>query len=371
MWSDPNMLDRYIPHDFVRKKNETELSVQFRNRSLLSLHGSEDPDRLRGMDFAGVVVDEWALCKPEIWFEILRPIITQNERRWAMFIFTPKGLNHAHDFWVKAAGNSEWLRSFLPVSKSGLLPVHELKKAQEEMPPNLYAQEFECSFLAANNNLVISPDDIIKCVNLEISPGQVKKRITVADIGAEGGDETVIYDMEGPEVKDSEIYRHNDLMDTTGRIMAHVIKFKSQTVAVDRIGEGDGVYSRLREVLGDDVQVIGFDSRVKAKNEITYGNRRAEMFWNAGKKLKHRAARVPDDPILIRQLSNITYHYTSGGKILVDKTEDLKKVIGSSPDRAVAFVMGLEVLDMASAPKNEDRYSRREEREYSLNPATV
>lgn len=372
MWSDPNMLDRYIPHAFVRRKHETELSIQFKNRSLLSLHGSEDPDRLRGMDFAGVVIDEWALCKPEIWFEILRPIITQNERRWAMFIFTPKGLNHAHDLWVKTAGNNDWLRSFLPVSVSGLLPVNEVEKARDEIPSNLYAQEFECSFLAASSNLVISPADVLKCVKLDTPSGLLtKKRITVADIGAEGNDETVIYDMEGPRVMDQEIFRHNDLMDTTGRIIAHTVKFKSQAVAVDKIGEGDGVFSRLREVLGSDLQVIGFDSRVKAKNEVTFGNRRAEMFWNAGKKFKRLMACVPEDATLIKQLSNLTYHYTSAGKILVDKTEDLRKAMGSSPDRAVTYAMGLEVLDMVEEPKADDKYTHKNDPMYSFNPATV
>lgn len=107
VWRDPNMLKRYVPKEVVKKFNESELYVEFKNGSILSLHGSDDPDSLRGLDFRGVVIDEWALVKEIVWNEILRPIIAQNKERWAMFIFTPKGMNHAYHMWVEAQSRNE------------------------------------------------------------------------------------------------------------------------------------------------------------------------------------------------------------------------------------------------------------------------
>lgn len=49
---------------------------------------------------------------------------------------------------------------------------------------------------------------------------------------------------------------------------------------------------------------------------------------------------------------------------------DVKKRLGSSPDRADAFVYGIWGLQQVESLKGQDRYRRRST-EYDLNPATV
>ena len=148
VWRDPNMLDRYLPKQCVKRKNETELFIEFDNGSILFVRGADDPDSLRGIDCDGVVLDEYSLMSRNVWEEGLRPIITQRADRWALFTFTPKGMNHCFDYWVKSENWDDWYRMYLPVSKSNLLPKEELAKAKKEMPIGTYQQEFECSFLS-------------------------------------------------------------------------------------------------------------------------------------------------------------------------------------------------------------------------------
>ncbi len=80
VWRDPNMLKKWIDNGCVKRMNESELFVEFTNGSILSLHGSDKPDSIRGVDFRGVVIDEAPLCKRELYEEILRPIIATGAR---------------------------------------------------------------------------------------------------------------------------------------------------------------------------------------------------------------------------------------------------------------------------------------------------
>ena len=144
VWRDPNMLSKYLPISRVLRKNESELYIEFDNGSILKILGADKPDALRGSDWCGVGLDEFALQKREIWEEILRPIIAQDDKRWAIFAFTPKGVNYAHELWVKSKEWDGWIQSMLKGSQSGLLEEDQLIQAKKEMTDALYNQEIEC-----------------------------------------------------------------------------------------------------------------------------------------------------------------------------------------------------------------------------------
>ena len=195
----------------------------------------------------------------------------------------------------------------------------------------------------------------------------MEKRITVCDpaegdtnldddTGEGGGDETVIYDLVNSKIVDSEIYRDYKLMDTVGRVQAHAVRNGSNLICVDKIGVGAGVYARLCEIYERDtfMHVYGFDSRVSAphgQDDETYQNYKTYAWFKARDKyFIPLLASIPDDPILKRQLSRIRYRYTSGGrggKYILESKKRMKKVLWCSPDRADAYVMGLDALDRA------------------------
>jgi phage terminase large subunit len=67
----------------------------------------------------------------------------------ATFIGTPKGRNAFHELYERAAGDADWFRFMLRASETELLPASELAAARQDMTPEQYDQEFECSFDAA------------------------------------------------------------------------------------------------------------------------------------------------------------------------------------------------------------------------------
>lgn len=147
VWRDPRMLKQYCPREVLSKDpNESELYCQFFNGAILQILGADNPDSIRGKDFAGLVLDEFALMKPEIWSEILRPVVAANGA-WTWFLFTPKGRNHAYKLWRDSEAWPEWARHFLSAETSGIISEAELEQARREMSEALFRQEFLCEFL--------------------------------------------------------------------------------------------------------------------------------------------------------------------------------------------------------------------------------
>ena len=87
-----------VPRDVFVKKNESELSVELTNGSVIQLKGAESADSLRGVSLSSLIVDEVAYVKQEAWEMVLRPALSdQGGPAW--FITTPAGLNWFHDLW--------------------------------------------------------------------------------------------------------------------------------------------------------------------------------------------------------------------------------------------------------------------------------
>lgn len=126
------------------KVSEAELSVELPNAARVRLYGADNPDSLRGLYLDGVVLDEYGDMRPNVWGEIIRPLLA-DRKGWAVFIGTPRGKNH---FWEihQQSQRPEWLSLQLKASLTGLIDSAELADAAAQMTPEQYAQEFECEF---------------------------------------------------------------------------------------------------------------------------------------------------------------------------------------------------------------------------------
>src|SRR5207253_2493523 len=128
--------------------HETELRIDFFSGARVRLYGADDPDRLRGLYLDGVVLDEYADMRPEIWTEVVRPALS-DRGGFATFIGTPKGKNAFWEIWNAARKDPTWYALMLKASDTGLLGAAELAQARAQMGEDQYAQEYECSFEAA------------------------------------------------------------------------------------------------------------------------------------------------------------------------------------------------------------------------------
>jgi len=343
IWDDPNMLDAYLPDkaEIGWKKNEQKLQVRFGNGSLLTIRGADDPDALRGIDAVGVVFDEWAMMKLEVWLEIFRPIIAQDVSRWAMFLYTPQGENHATDMlaYARADETGEWYAETLKASESGILPAEELLKAGKEMPPTLYYQEFECAHITDEECVLISSRLIDELQNYETVETDVRRLVSCDP--SLGGDECAILAGENGRVID-ELYLHErDSMKIAGHLGIMGEKHQTPYFIIDTSDRlGAAIADRLRE-LGFQVEGFNSSERPMDKNSRCY-NRRAEAWWAVMQAMQDHDLEYIEDAETRRQLASVRYRPRSSarsGQFQLELKEVTKKRLGRSPDRADAYVM--------------------------------
>lgn len=127
--------------------NKADLSLTLPNAATIRLYSGDSYDRMRGLYFDGVVIDEPADIDPEAWPFVVRPCLS-DYKGWATFIGTPKGQDAFYDIWKDSTGREDWFSLVLRASDSGIIPAGELVSLQEGMPSYAYRQEYECDFTA-------------------------------------------------------------------------------------------------------------------------------------------------------------------------------------------------------------------------------
>ncbi len=142
------IIDSAMPAKIRQDTNKTEMKITLRNGAIWQLVGSDYFDSLVGANPFGITMSEAALSDPRAW-QIFRPILAGNGG-WAAFISTPRGYNHFHDLVKLAARTPSWFHSHLSVKDTKHIPESVLADERREMPDELYRQEYECDFSAAN-----------------------------------------------------------------------------------------------------------------------------------------------------------------------------------------------------------------------------
>jgi hypothetical protein len=138
---------RLIDLNWVKKINESELSILLKNGTTISLKGAEDPDKLRGVSLDFAVIDEAADCKLQsLWGEIVRPALSDRQGG-ALFIGTPKGKsNPFYDLYTFAKENTGWAAFQFTTLEGGFVKPEEIEAAKRDMSEKQFRQEFLASF---------------------------------------------------------------------------------------------------------------------------------------------------------------------------------------------------------------------------------
>ncbi|KKM27881.1 hypothetical protein LCGC14_1570260 [marine sediment metagenome] len=102
-WIDPDITQYFMPYvqAGICKADKSELSLHFlQTNSWVRLKGSDNYDSLRGSGIDLVVWDEADDIKPEA-FDVIEPALADSPNHRALYIGTPKGLRHLHEFALK------------------------------------------------------------------------------------------------------------------------------------------------------------------------------------------------------------------------------------------------------------------------------
>jgi phage terminase large subunit len=137
--------------DMGLKVNESELSVVLpHNGAQIRLYGLENYDRLRGLYFDGLAIDEAQDVPSVALTQVVLPALS-DRNGWLDASGTPKGrAGLLYKLYTDAqASPDEWFSQVLRASETGILADDQLAMLKRTMPENEYEQEMECSFDAA------------------------------------------------------------------------------------------------------------------------------------------------------------------------------------------------------------------------------
>lgn len=146
-------LKDYTKHLWSRPPSESEMKVTIKNdygdASTIFCLGADNPDSLRGIYLDAAVLDEYALFRPSVFTQIIRPALS-DRNGWAVFASTPRGRNLFYDEYKTALRSPDTHHvTYLPASTSGIIPASELEELRKHMDAEEFAQEYLCSFDSA------------------------------------------------------------------------------------------------------------------------------------------------------------------------------------------------------------------------------
>jgi phage terminase large subunit len=165
------LIDVAFPRGLRKKTIDDEMKIELKNGSLWRAVGADNFDALVGANPRHVTFSEYALTSPKA-YEFVRPILAENEGT-ALFITTPRGFNHAHALYQQALASKRWYTGYHPVSQTKLIPDEVLEEERRTMPDELYRQEWECDWSAANIGSILGryleqADKELRLVNTEL-----------------------------------------------------------------------------------------------------------------------------------------------------------------------------------------------------------
>jgi len=167
------------------------------------------------------------------------------------------------------------------------------------------------------------------------------------DIAGLGTDKTVIAYRTDNALIGFDAYAGQEHMQTAGIVKKISERHSRASLMLDTIGEGAGVYSRLKE---QNVKAISVKFSESAEGltdksgQLQFTNLRSYCYWMIRDLLNPQWKSdfaLPDNQYLIEELNATRIVFKSNGKIQMEEKEKVKEKIGRSPDYADAFALSL------------------------------
>lgn len=145
-------IDEAFPPAIRLELRNTDMFIKFINGSTWQLVGSDNFNSLVGSPPVGLVNSEYALADPRA-FAYLRPILAENSG-WAIFLYTPRGMNHGYTLYKMAEGDPTWHGELLTAMETPVFSQEILEMEHKELiaqfgdtfGETLFQQEYYCSF---------------------------------------------------------------------------------------------------------------------------------------------------------------------------------------------------------------------------------
>ncbi len=120
--------------------------LDFPGGGSITLHSAHTPDHLRGAGLDFVVLDEAAFLAPEVWPQVVRPMLLERKGR-ALFLSSPNGKNWFWEIYQNGVQNRRTWRSFHYTSYDNpLIDPAELDLFRHQTTERIWSTEYLAEF---------------------------------------------------------------------------------------------------------------------------------------------------------------------------------------------------------------------------------
>lgn len=133
--------------EFCRvKKNAKDRDITIVGGGKICVRSAQSPDAIRGDYAHGAVLDEGAFMEPDVWYKIIRPMLT-DKKGWAIFATTPNGFNWFRDICTAAKRRHNWKEWHFPSTLNPSIDPDEIAEARLDLSERDFRQEYEADFV--------------------------------------------------------------------------------------------------------------------------------------------------------------------------------------------------------------------------------
>lgn len=309
-------LMNHFPDELVTARNEAEMRIELFNGSAFQIIGGDTIKSNVGANPVGVVFSEYPVGKSSAW-DYIRPILAENGG-WAIFDFTPRGMNHGWKILQQAQAEPGWFAQVLTVEDTQAIPKEVLDEEKRQMPEDLFYQEYYCRFIEGAGQFFRNIEQCIYDDNLE---PDTDKHFRIYDgkqfrLGVDLGkkeDFTVItpIDLNTFKVGIQERFNQIDYPLQKSKIEAQYFKYNKAEIRIDSTGVGEPIYDDL------------VDRKLRITPYQFTETSRKNLLVNLQLLLEQAIIKIPNDPILLDELRSVQYELGELGKVKIAVPEGI------------------------------------------------
>ena len=346
-WKNGNANDPPVIKDWVTWQSDKFYFTPEEGRHWFAVSRTANPrdnpeqqaETLQGFheDYMMIVVDE-ASAVPDPVFRPLEGTLT-GMCNFMFMIFNPtRATGFAVDSQTKYRDN--WVCLHWDAEESELV-----SKVSVEEKAKKFGRESNFFRINVKGYPPLTSDDVLipwdwanDAIDRDLTPLPEDLEVFGIDIGA-GGDPSVIVRKRGPVIYHPEQIETDDSELLTNWIIDRVYKHDPLYAMVDIIGVGWAVEGNLKiRLRGTTTVVIGVAVSEAASLDFRFFRLRDELAWKLREQFEHRTISIPNDPLLIGELTTIKYEEPLG-KIKVESKKELFKRGLKSPNRFDALCL--------------------------------
>ena len=331
-------LQRNIFAEIVNRLDEWKVSYNYNKSSMIISVGNgicygysyENIESVRGLTNISVcIADEIALAPiPEVFFAAVSPVMRgPNIIPKFYALTTPRGGSTWNELFKS---DSSWDIITATTFDNTFLSSESIQLMKESLTVEMQQQELYGQLLDMQvENAIIDIDKVNTVPN-----GSDEQYYCGIDFARYGSDSTCIVIRNGYSIVEMNKMNNADTDEIVNTYLTLCKKYNPIMTAIDSTGGYDiGFYDRLKHT-NKEIQEVNFGS---ASDDEICANKRSFIYFNLASALENGFA--IDDNEMRQALRYTTWSLTANGKRILTPKDNIKRIIGHSPDSLDALAL--------------------------------